>query len=54
MFFISAGVYFVTAGVYQLFASGEKQPWDTPTDKTRNRKPSVVNTDLGLSHVVSS
>ncbi|XP_034254948.1 putative inorganic phosphate cotransporter [Thrips palmi] len=54
VFFISAGVYFVTAAIYQLFASGEKQSWDTPTDKTLRRKPSIVNTDLGLSHVVSS
>lgn len=54
VFFISAGVYFLTALIYQVFASGEKQSWDTPPDKPAARKRSVVNTDLGLSHVVSS
>ncbi|KAJ1524954.1 hypothetical protein ONE63_009810 [Megalurothrips usitatus] len=54
VFFVSAGVYFVTAAIYQLFASGEKQSWDSPPPKIMARKASAVNTDLGLSQVVSA
>lgn len=30
VFFISAGIYIFCASFYNLFGSGERQPWDNP------------------------
>lgn len=30
VFFIAAGVYIFCATFYNIFASGERQPWDNP------------------------
>uniref|UniRef100_A0A1B6CD94 Putative inorganic phosphate cotransporter n=1 Tax=Clastoptera arizonana TaxID=38151 RepID=A0A1B6CD94_9HEMI len=44
VFFISAGVYFVCSTVYQIFGTGERQPWDNPQkDKDYHKKETTNN-----------
>lgn len=45
VFFIAAGVYIFCATFYNIFASGERQPWDNPLkdDDVATTTPMHVN-----------
>ena len=53
VFFIAAGIYAFCASFYNVFASGERQPWDNPMndDQAANNLNDANNTN---NHVVET
>lgn len=54
VFFIAAGIYIFCATFYNIFASGERQPWDNPAndevDETTPATPINANGVNGIHH----